>query len=518
MMEMNILLLLVSIFSSLHSVSALLYYVSSDPIANKTCTVNGSIALIPCYSFDQLATDQALLSNKTVVTVLLLSSKYNISHNFTAYNLGVLDILPWNEHEKVAIKCQLSDELVFHNVGKLRVSSLIFISCTLRFIPSVTYRYITTENCIFIETSTIIIESYTRVSDINISINKSTFSLNNRAISIIINGGYVNAISNVYLVITDSEFLNNIDGSLYIQNARTKVYRSRFINNSATASGGAIVHREGILAIYDCVFKNNSARTGHGGAIDSVSTDPLVVYHSTFQRNFATASGGAISAEVVKCIHCHFENNSARESGGALFLYKGRDYGNIYSDMETRHVATSFGVSIFNFNQAGLHGGAVYCEKYPRNAHSLIFHQSNSKINSATEGGFLYLSGCHVTLNDNISILYNHAERGGAIYTEHSNTTIQTSDQITIANNVATSEGGALFLTDSILWLSIGLLILENNTAADRGGAIYVSDNKCETVSNSSSCFVDIQFSILVVLHNHAKNGSALYGGLLDRC
>ena len=513
MMETNILLLLVSILSSLHSVSALLYYVSSDPIANKTCIVNGSIALTPCYSFDQLTIDKALLSNKTRVTFLLLSSNYNISHIFAAHNLGVLDILPWNEHEKVAIKCQLSDELVFHNVGKLRVSSLIFISCTLRFIPFV-YQ-ITTENCIFIETSAIIIEVNYVDNDINISINKSTFSLNNRAISIIANdGGYIGPIWNIYLVITDSEFLNNLDGSLYIKNARTKIYRSQFINNSATASGGAIVHREGVLTIYDCEFKNNSARTGHGGAIDSVSTNPLVVYHSTFQRNFATASGGAISAEVVKCIRCHFENNSAGESGGALFLYKGRDYGSIY----TLEEATSFSVSIFNFNQARLHGGAVYCEKYPRNARSLIFHKSNSKINSATKGGFLYLSGCHVTLNDNISILYNHAERGGAIYTEHSNITIQTSDQITIANNVATSEGGALFLADSILELSIGLLILENNTAADKGGAIYVSDNKCETMSNSSSCFVDIQFSILVVLHNHAKNGSALYGGLLDRC
>ena len=94
MKKLSVLLVLASISYS----NALLYYVSSDPVENGTCTANGSIALTPCYSFDDLFNNETLLSHKTVpVKIFLLSAKYTPLQNFTAHNVGQLEILSWNQ-------------------------------------------------------------------------------------------------------------------------------------------------------------------------------------------------------------------------------------------------------------------------------------------------------------------------------------------------------------------------------------------------------------------------------------
>ena len=69
----------------------------------------------------------------------------------------------------------------------------------------------------------------------------------------------------------------------------------------------------------------------------------------------------------------------------------------------------------------------MYCEKHPRNAYSLVFSNSSLKSNSAANGGFLYLSGCHVSMVYNVSIISNRAENGGGIYSENSEVNVDNS-------------------------------------------------------------------------------------------
>lgn len=115
-------------------------------------------------------------------------------------------------------------------------------------------------------------------------------------------------------------------------------------------------------------------------------------------------------------------------------------------------------------------------------------------------------------------------KKGGAIYAEDSSVIYGGFTTVTLANNTAQVSGGGLFLLDSHLFIIVGKhLIFYHDTAADKGGALYVLENKCEEVSNLTSCFIDfnihqINVHTLTFLNNDARHGSILYGGFLDRC
>lgn len=204
--------------------------------------------------------------------------------------------------------------------------------------------------------------------------------------------------------------------------------------------------------------------------------------NSIFENNFAAKSGGAISAEFVKIFFCHFDNNLAGDSGGALHLYIGSDYGDI--DDGSHEYETYIAASSFNFNHAGLDGGAIYCQKYPRKMDSLVLLQTSSNSHTAKNGGFLYLSGCFVSIIANTDIVKNQAEKGGAINAEDSRIKIESASIpivpvqltiVTLADNIAENGGGALFLVDSNIETDFGsCLVFNHNMALRNGGAIYV--------------------------------------------
>ena len=135
MMKLSVLLVLVSI-PFLPRSNTLLYYVSSEHINNHTCTTSGSTALRPCVSFDDLRSNKTFLSNKGSVKLLLLSRKYFLSQNLTAFYIQKLEIFAWKE---VFVKCEPEVELFFHSVGELRICSLSFTSCTLRLLNCILY-------------------------------------------------------------------------------------------------------------------------------------------------------------------------------------------------------------------------------------------------------------------------------------------------------------------------------------------------------------------------------------------
>ena len=80
----------------------------------------------------------------------------------------------------------------------------------------------------------------------------------------------------------------------------------------------------------------------------------LVLDNCNFKYNIAARSGDAISSKVMHCYSCLFENNSAKLLGGAIYTSTANN------DIDYR---ISIANSSFNFNEAGLDGGAVYCQK-----------------------------------------------------------------------------------------------------------------------------------------------------------
>jgi len=66
----------------------------------------------------------------------------------------------------------------------------------------------------------------------------------------------------------------------------------RFLNNAA-ASGGAVINRDTVLELTNCVFDGNHAEQ-RGGALASSASSTVRIVHAVFVNNRADQSGGAI--------------------------------------------------------------------------------------------------------------------------------------------------------------------------------------------------------------------------------
>lgn len=110
---------------------AVTYYVSPGAIGNGICTVNGNTILRPCYSLQQLRSHRSLLSDKSLVNLYLLPGVHEIPNvsNIGAFNVGKLEIRPWNEQENVTIECQKDAGFYLVDIRKLKIISVNFVSC-----------------------------------------------------------------------------------------------------------------------------------------------------------------------------------------------------------------------------------------------------------------------------------------------------------------------------------------------------------------------------------------------------
>lgn len=99
-----------------------------------------------------------------------------------------------------------------------------------------------------------------------------------------------------------------------------------FVNGSAT-SGGAMYFKGKVGTIRDCVFRDNAATNGSGGAIHSYTANGTVISNCVFASNSAGANGGAIYTQQNsenandRCIvaNCVITNNTAAtRSGGGI--------------------------------------------------------------------------------------------------------------------------------------------------------------------------------------------------------
>ena len=163
----------------------------------------------------------------------------------------------------------------------------------------------------------------------NLTVLNSKFADNNANIS----GG---AILSMGGVISNTEFTNNhaaTGGAIYVEEYYNIIsdeipkeyYFEYFVitdsNNLTKVNGGANY----TLKIIGSEFNGNSARYG-GGAIASVEINPIIVYKNTFVNNVANY-GGAISAENAKVVENEFRLNSAN-IGASIFTINTTLYGN----------------------------------------------------------------------------------------------------------------------------------------------------------------------------------------------
>ena len=251
--------------------------------------------------------------------------------------------------------------------------------------------------------------------------------------------------------------------------------------------GAAIYIRDGILHVWNTIFKNNvGAAVGPdvgGGAIYTLGSLGTTIVGSTFQSNRAS-NGGAIGSLF-----------------GDLSIYNSQFSSNQATGNGANTISSSCPVNGGESGNGGS-GGAVFmdgAEAYSVNVCGSTF-ASNSGGTGAL-GGAIFRTpdgAIQTTTIDRSSFIGNSAPSGGALYFHNSNLVMTAT---TLSGNSASGSGGALFSDSSTLNFT-------NDTFADNlstqglGGSIALFGNG-GTLQN------------VTFLGNQASGGSGYFGAAI---
>lgn len=287
-------------------------------------------------------------------------------------------------------------------------------------------------------------------------------------------------------------------------NQASSIANCALTGNSATMGGGAIDVISGILTLSGDVFISNSVTTGGnggaiglgGGAFDTVIANRCVFARNSVDNraNLVLANGGAIGGSqgsAVTITQSSFYKNIADGSGGAIF-----NVGSLYlssSDAFIDNHSTEGGGAVrvdggavisdatFSGNSTEVEGGALYSLGTINLSNSTFANNRGG----GSGGGALFLSntttitGCTFTGN----VLANSIGSFGGAIDSLSNLTIINS---TFTANMANDGGaignlGHLVLSDSTLTANVAT----RNGNVTTGGGIFTASTAGAVINNS---------------------------------
>jgi len=118
-----------------------------------------------------------------------------------------------------------------------------------------------------------------------------------------------------------------LGGAMAIFRSRISISYCSFSSNRADAGGAMTCYApeigQSFVTLRHCVFDDNTANYGKGGAISADSQTSLVMESCLFANNEAVFGGGAVSCREASIFNCTFVNNSSASQGGALCVYSG---------------------------------------------------------------------------------------------------------------------------------------------------------------------------------------------------
>ena len=283
----------------------------------------------------------------------------------------------------------------------------------------------------------------------------------------------------------DNEATNFNGGALY-SNGGAHIYNAVFSGNNACYLGGG-VFSDGDVYAKHCLFERNRAEGSsinkcRGGAIYANNTD---VVNSTFYKNYAADSGGAISviyganiniAQDISGEYSSFfiENTAADDDGGAIASDKA----------EKREIEINVINTVFKGNTAIVDGGAIFTPYNVFIRHCLF--ESNSANGSSSRRCFGGAIRAEDATIDYCLFYNNYAENyGGAVYAHN----VELKNPCSFENNTAyKGAGGALYVNKFSKDVKYATFINNNAgegaTISDDGGAIYINSENWITFSN----------------------------------
>ena len=282
-------------------------------------------------------------------------------------------------------------------------------------------------------------------------------------------------------------------GALFIEKNSHRFTLSNItaLNNSGGALGllNAVVNVTG-----DSIFSENE---GEGGVITIIDSTIRFYGNNTFENNFARYGAIAIynSEQVSFNGHVQFYNNIA----GGVYCVKS-------TLIFVRNTVTVFA------NNSRSYGAAIFLER------GRLRFSGNTRFtsNTATEyGGGLYASSASVYMQGTVDFSLNSAKCGGAMFfTLGANLSLEWYTVLTTSANTASEYGGAIYHEDSIT--IIQCTNVSNILHTDQNLALSIQPSFLQIHGDED--VPDFACPQIISQENSAiKDGSFLYGGLLDR-
>jgi hypothetical protein len=185
-----------------------------------------------------------------------------------------------------------------------------------------------------------------------------------------------------------ASYVEGSGGALLLRNCDVNLNKVHFVDNRATASGGAVRALSAHPVFVDCEFRDNQAHQG-GGAIDASYESIVEISGSRFRGNKAAWGGGASvrNGSVATINHTSFASNIADQYpalGGGL-----------YSDHEAQ---ANLEFCTFTANSA-LYGGAVSADREAQ----LTISNCTLRLNlGAYNGGGIYVKAANPVIDHTI--------------------------------------------------------------------------------------------------------------------
>lgn len=239
--------------------------------------------------------------------------------------------------------------------------------------------------------------------------------------------------------------------------------------------------------------------------------------------SFSLFGGGVYSSDSsVTMRNCRVYGNTCKGRGGGIFSYHSQlEITNtpVYDNWANRG-------TVLGSDGSGM-GGGVYVSGGSFSAAGESTNENNGAVDG---GGGVYLQGADATFRDHAAVNYNHAPTGGGVYAISSR--LDLGSNADVMGNVATNDGGGLYLLSSTGMFFSGNTYIGFNTAPNRagagnGGGLYARDSQlqfkdCNVQINmaagrggglyleSSVCVLD---NVRVGWYSASWTNEALYGG-----
>ena len=312
-------------------------------------------------------------------------------------------------------------------------------------------------------------------------------------------------LARIFQIVPDSTLKNirllngaSDNGGAILSLGLFQLFNCTFINNTASARGGAIYEAQTQVHIHASTFINNSAQLNGGAVFGEMA---VIVKQSSFVANRAGSLAGAVYAQgALNSENSNYTNNTNLQKYSPMYMCGN---GNVEDD----EYSLIFKNATHDNGEVNIDRDLTATQTILINASGVVINGNGHTINAKNRTRIFFITGNDITIRNitlvggcsigeggaiyagdsNITVIDaefrdNRAETGAAIFTGNGNVMVsgsRFSDNTASAGGAIFSDSGNVTVTDSAF---------TNDDASSHAGAIYTTGSVSVTRSVFAGC------------------------------